>query len=313
MQCERAQEYFSDYLERTLDRPMTVALESHLAGCPPCRGEIESLRDLFVAMETIPEVEPPADGAWRVIRAIQEEHVKQIHARRRPARGFFEWLRTLSPGSAAMGAGLATLAVGGLWAATGIRYIPNGANPSLPVVRPAVAPRPASAPDMRVTMDGPTSAGQVVHVNLQATADLPSPQVNVTWGGYNANWNVTGTLSRFSAADFPITLPLGSTSEALNVTVSAGRQTYRYLVVVPLVSQKDQPVSLSLVAEPLDGALRRLAPYLSRPVVVDGGLTGDVRLQVSEQPARQCLDMVAQQVGGTARLENGVYRLAAAH
>ena len=28
MKCDKAQEFFSDYIESTLDRPMTVALES---------------------------------------------------------------------------------------------------------------------------------------------------------------------------------------------------------------------------------------------------------------------------------------------
>jgi predicted anti-sigma-YlaC factor YlaD len=43
MQCDRAEEFFSDYMERTLDRPMTVALEAHLAACGRCRGDIEAL------------------------------------------------------------------------------------------------------------------------------------------------------------------------------------------------------------------------------------------------------------------------------
>ena len=41
MKCDRAQEFFSDYLERTLDRPMAAALESHLHDCSACREDLE--------------------------------------------------------------------------------------------------------------------------------------------------------------------------------------------------------------------------------------------------------------------------------
>ena len=71
MQCDRAPEFFSDYLERTLDRPMTVALEAHLGGCGPCRDEIETLQATFMALDALPEVEPPVNGAWEVMRRLR--------------------------------------------------------------------------------------------------------------------------------------------------------------------------------------------------------------------------------------------------
>src|SRR5687767_11572909 len=120
MQCDRAQEFFSDYLERTLDRPMTVALEAHLAGCAGCREDIEALQATFYALESVPEVEPPRDGAWQVMAQIRKVRAEQWEAERRQAPGFLEWLRSLNPLSAAMGASLATLVIGGSLMATGL-------------------------------------------------------------------------------------------------------------------------------------------------------------------------------------------------
>src|SRR5438045_407873 len=114
MQCERAQEFFSDYLERTLDRPMTVALESHLGNCARCREEVEVLQETLLALDAVPEVEPPWDGAWQVIRHIRAADAERLEARRPWSITFGQWLRTLNPASAAMGAGLATLIIGGL-------------------------------------------------------------------------------------------------------------------------------------------------------------------------------------------------------
>src|SRR5579872_2686555 len=108
MHCDRAQEFFSDYLERTLDRPMTVALEAHLAGCGHCREDIEALQSTFLALDAVPEVEPPVDGAWQVLARLRQERVERFERERR-APSFLDWLRSLNPLSVGMGASLATL------------------------------------------------------------------------------------------------------------------------------------------------------------------------------------------------------------
>jgi hypothetical protein len=61
MKCDKAQEFFSDYIESTLDRPMTVALEAHLNGCELCSADVASLRSMWTVLDKVPQVEPPAD------------------------------------------------------------------------------------------------------------------------------------------------------------------------------------------------------------------------------------------------------------
>ena len=46
MKCDKAQEFFSDYIENALDQPMVVALETHLNGCEACSADVSSLRDM---------------------------------------------------------------------------------------------------------------------------------------------------------------------------------------------------------------------------------------------------------------------------
>ena len=311
MQCDRAQEFFSEYLERTLDRPMTVALESHLAACGGCRDEIEGLRDLFVTLETVPQVEPPADGAWQVIRAIQEERAKQVEAERRRAPGFLDWLRGLSPASAAMGAGLATLIIGGPLVATRVPHTQLGPGAVPPPSVPVAAASP-SAPAVHVTMGQPTDAGQLVHFHVRPTTTLVAPTVRVTNGGMVASWDVKGKVTPETLTDFPVNLARGTSAEALRLTVGGGGQEYVYTVVVPLTTQRGQPVTLTLLDQPLDAALRQLAPYLGYPVVADGSLQGEVDLQVVEAQPKQCLEELARAIGATVRFENRVYRLTAA-
>ncbi len=72
MQCDRAQELFSDYLEATLDGSIRAGLESHIGQCHPCHEELGALRETLDALSALPEVTPPADAAWKVMCRLQE-------------------------------------------------------------------------------------------------------------------------------------------------------------------------------------------------------------------------------------------------
>jgi hypothetical protein len=102
MKCEHAKDFFSEYIEQSLDKPTGVALEAHLTACGACQRELEGLRQTWGALNAVPSLEPPADLAWRVMCQLQEEKLQRLEAEQtRKARNpFIGWLQALTPGAA---------------------------------------------------------------------------------------------------------------------------------------------------------------------------------------------------------------------
>jgi hypothetical protein len=100
MKCENAQEFFSEYIEASLDKPSTVALEAHLTACGSCRRGLEGLRQTWDAFKAVPEVEPPKDLAWKVMVQLQKERLERLEAQRKRTNPFVGWLQSLTPGAA---------------------------------------------------------------------------------------------------------------------------------------------------------------------------------------------------------------------
>jgi len=314
MQCDRAQEFFSDYLERTLDRPMTVALEAHLAGCSGCREEIESLGDVFGALSAMPQAEPPADGAWQVVCRVRQAQAEQWETERRRAPGFLQWLRSLNPASAAMGAGLATLVVaGGFWF-TAPGHVKNLILPGLGGTARPESAAPASgadAPAVLVAYGPLTAGGQQISLQVQPEVDLPDAHVEVAGGDMAYKLVGDGSITRSRPMDLPLNAPVNSGPLTYRVLVESrtvGKQ-FRYLVVVPTGEQKDRPVTLAFPYQSLEESLRQLAPSLAHPVVVESPVEGNVQLQVESRPASTCLRDLAAQLRAEVTEDRGVYRM----
>lgn len=314
MQCERAQEFFSDYLERTLDRPMAVALESHLSSCHSCREELESLRDLVHTMERVPTVEPLADGAWEVLCRLHRAQAEQWEQERNRKPGFLEWLRGLSPASAAMVGGLATLVIAGsVWYSPLPTYIWNGFGGPLQHDPPASPKRSADMPQVLVSYGPLTAAGQQVTLQIHAATDLPDAHVEVAGASLPMKWEGNGGILRGKPQDLLNTnVPLTSGPVAFRMLVQSktlGKE-FRYLVVVPVGELKEQPVTLAFPPQPLEASLLQLAPSLGRPVVVDAAIEGNVQLRAEERAGESCLEELASQLRAQVTQDSGVYRLA---
>jgi hypothetical protein len=58
MKCDKALELFADYWAGSLDSAEKAQFESHLAECPQCREEFESLNRLWTDLAGIPTEEP---------------------------------------------------------------------------------------------------------------------------------------------------------------------------------------------------------------------------------------------------------------
>src|SRR5712691_11078268 len=110
MKCDKAQEFFSDYIENTLDRPMTVALETHLSGCEVCSADVADLRSMWTVLDKVPPVEPPADFVWQTTTRLQNELLNRREAER--AKPLPWWKRLTPVQSFSYAAIAAMLAVG---------------------------------------------------------------------------------------------------------------------------------------------------------------------------------------------------------
>jgi anti-sigma factor RsiW len=85
MECKQAQEVLADYLGDELDRSGRVAFESHLAICPQCRREAESLQSTLRRLEQLPgplAMMPDGSGTslptWKRRTSLRRRSVARI-------------------------------------------------------------------------------------------------------------------------------------------------------------------------------------------------------------------------------------------
>lgn len=103
-------ELLSRYLDGDLSPSEAGRVSSHLAGCEPCRAELESLRQLVGAAGELGGVEPSRDLWPGIARAILAEGIPAQPTRRAPAPR--RWWS--SPRAAAIAAGLALVLFSGV-------------------------------------------------------------------------------------------------------------------------------------------------------------------------------------------------------
>ena len=310
MQCERVREYYSEYLERTLDAATMASVRAHVASCPTCEREVTALGDTFSMLAAMPQAEPPADGAWEVLRRVHEARLRE-EAATPSVPAFLQWLRSLNPLSMGLGAGLATLVLVGATMMTGLRYTGmDFAGPlrGLFVQQQAIAPG-SLPPQVDVRYGARTVEGETVNLQITAASELPDAAITVEG---SSRWTVPASLlKRGWNLEIPLALPETAGAEVLRVNVDSASlgKRYSYLVVAPLGERHDQRVTLAFGYQSLETALRQLAPSLGRPVVVAGDTDTPVQLSVQDRPAKACLETLANQVGASFSTEEGAYRL----
>jgi hypothetical protein len=78
MQCDRAQDQFSEYIENALSPAMRQVFEQHLSTCAACRSDLEQLRVAYTLLdEGLPILEPPPTFRASVLNAIREQPVPE--------------------------------------------------------------------------------------------------------------------------------------------------------------------------------------------------------------------------------------------
>jgi hypothetical protein len=73
LNCDQVQARLSEYLEKSLEREVLEAVESHLSSCPLCQAEAEFLAESVRRVADLQSVEPPLGFSQRVMTRVREE------------------------------------------------------------------------------------------------------------------------------------------------------------------------------------------------------------------------------------------------
>jgi hypothetical protein len=296
MKCDKAQEFFSDYIETTLDRPMTVALEAHLNGCDSCSADMASLRSMWTVLDKVPQVEPPADFVWKTTTRLQNEFLNRQEAQQ--AQPVAWWKRLTMVQSLSYGAVAAMLAVGimipfnptlqtQLWDVLGIR---EKAEPRPPVMTMGQVNPPRF--DLQISGQGGAT------VTVTAVSQIPTARI---WMGYLVPSQ--GTLvarqnlvnqPRTMAQNDTFNIPLRSGGAvAAKISVHTGNLRFDKTVILPGAPQVAGTGDAYL-------ALQQVATRTGRPMLVDAGLTAQAPFDLQSVTLEQVLD----QTGARATVVN---------
>jgi anti-sigma factor RsiW len=115
MKCERAQAWFSDYIDGSIQPAEKVVLEAHLGVCPDCAEEVRRLTALWTALDRMPDVAAPVSLRATIWQRIEAQSAQAETASGRPSKPRRPlWIRGLAfAGAAAVLALLATVSVPG--------------------------------------------------------------------------------------------------------------------------------------------------------------------------------------------------------
>jgi anti-sigma factor RsiW len=91
-------EILNEWLDEAVEPPARAAVEAHLAGCQDCAARLDTLRSLFVRLDTLPDLPLERDLSASVVMAIRG----RASAAKREARA--PWLAGLIFGGQAVAA-----------------------------------------------------------------------------------------------------------------------------------------------------------------------------------------------------------------
>lgn len=82
--CSELRPLLQDYVDQTLPKERSVEVFLHLRVCEGCRQEVETLKDLFRELGSMPAVEPPADFDRRVLASVPYDSYRRMAPLRTP-------------------------------------------------------------------------------------------------------------------------------------------------------------------------------------------------------------------------------------
>ena len=342
MKCAKAQELFSSYLEKTIQPPMGVALEQHLAECARCKAAYDRFHATAVVLDELPLIEPPPD-----MHAVIMARVEQAR-RAAPSRvGWlnFDWQSVFTlrvPVRAlAMGAALLLVFV--------MLFQINPLHSKLPsfVAGPpqvytrdlpdssGVAPGPVpwgvktikyadvgTGMTIGVSVDSSNDAGTVYVIGLRARGDKPIPfqvsllpdsSTGVVRAGHVANVVNAGTVAGDGEAAVPVVIAQPGSSRktqvALVVWKSEGRSFSEYVFMPSAFGSVAKGTSLSVTDAGVCDLLRRISTDYGVVILAPGGVVvRSASVAVDASTADEAMSVAMRQAGlSSSSLGSSIY------
>ncbi len=97
MNCEKAQNLFSDLYEGSLQGGLKETVSRHISECPSCNHEYKIFASLYASLSQPEEVSIPADLSERIARKLDKVFWEQAQSAKKP----MPWLRLTAWGAAA--------------------------------------------------------------------------------------------------------------------------------------------------------------------------------------------------------------------
>jgi hypothetical protein len=303
MKCDKAQEFFSDYIENTLDQPMTVAVETHLNGCETCSADVADLRSMWTVLDKVPQVEPPADFVWRTTTRLQNERLNRQDAERAKP---LPWWKRLTPVQSFSYAGIAAMLAVGLaigahsivpaqtWDILSIFHPHHASN-----VNPAPAPLVVTPPSFDAQVPG--ADGMAADVTIRATSATPNASVAVALltavdGKLVGRPQVVGHASSWGAGEARLVpIPNGGARAAEIFVYSNNILVAQKRLILPPAAGT-QAVSSLQKADPYF-ALQQIAGRTGQPILADSGLATLVTVDLTSGTPQQALEQAQSQMG----------------
>jgi hypothetical protein len=104
MQCNHAQELFSDYVAGDMDRALNVTLENHLSECAECRDGVDGLRSVWGALDRLAVIDPPQQVHVNIMNSIAVVRAQEEQAASQPVKT--NWRSVFNPRSLALAASI---------------------------------------------------------------------------------------------------------------------------------------------------------------------------------------------------------------
>ncbi len=226
MQCQHAQENFSDYIAGDMERALAASLENHVAACASCEAELAGLRRAWALLDKMPVVEPPADFHTRIMQRLDGERAAEDFAAVQPQRKL-TWRTLFRAREMALVATLLIFVLAGVEVVQTQRAALGPLGWIVSRMRPAPVAPTLSAPPIwataRAEFRAAPEGGGVVTLHLRAN---PSGE-GVSSIAYSARLG-DGSVSHrgvvLSDKEAVVTLPVApnQTNGPLAVVVSAG-------------------------------------------------------------------------------------------
>jgi hypothetical protein len=301
MKCDKAQEFFSDYIENTLDQPMVVAIETHLNGCATCSADVADLRSMWTVLDKVPQVEPPADFVWRTTTRLQNEVLNRREAERAKP---LPWWKRMTPVQAFSYAGVAALLVIGLTVpvvhtnigpTTGWDFFQGlirGSNPQIAQSHVTQETPPQFAAQV------PDPNGAAALVTVTATSDMPYASAAVAY--------LTPSGQTLVGRPLPVRNPLTvGAGQSFSVPIQAGG-AYAARISVNSMGRTFSKVLILPGAPVVNGSIQTDDPYFvleqiaartGQAMLVNGDWKGTVSLDLQGTSPQQAQQSVLSQLG----------------